>query len=369
VGLQLQPAWIPLHPDLQQVQHPAELDRNLLEHLSGRSGVTRPGGFAGTVVPAAMQLEVAAGAAFIEGRENNTQGFYFAWSNASETLSWPASGGSQRVDSLILRVADPQYGTISGNSRVYWDAVAGSGGSARPDSDFNSGGSQYVPGAWLRVFDVTVGAGVTQLTQGNVVFKAGYANAMGYVPYNTALAPTGLYPGEDRWNLDRGYRETWDGSLWRVPATRVLKGKQITNSTMTTLTSGVTTRIAINNMTVTTVPLVQDRWYKVWTNGSGALNTVTDAAVVVLKTGVTTTDGVDLASRVIDPIQSVTNAKVSWRLERLFKATSTTNFDFIVIAHRLSATSSGMTIGHSGASDPSHLVVEEYCDNAVITVV
>jgi len=369
VGLQLQPAWIPLHPDLSQVQHPAELDRNLLEHFTGRAGVTRPGGFAGTVVPAAMQLTVAAGGAFIEGRENNTQGFYFAWSNASETLSWPASGGSQRVDSLILRVADPQYGTISGNSRVYWDAVAGSGGSARPDSDFNSGGSQYVPGAWLRVFDVTVGAGVTQLTQGNVVFKAGYANTTGYVPYNTALAPTGLYAGERRWNLDRSYSEEWDGSLWRVPATRVLKGKQITNSTMTALTSGVTTRQIVNNMTLTSVPLVQDRWYRVWANGSGAINSLSDAAVVILKTGTTISDGTDLKLAVVDPNQGQVNSRVSWALERLYKATATGNVDFLVVAHRQTTSTVGMNIGHSGATDPSHLVVEEYCDNAAITVV
>jgi hypothetical protein len=368
VGLQLQPAWIPLHPDLSQVQHPAELDRNLLEHITGRSGVTRPGGFAGTVVPAAMQLTLAAGAAFVEGRENNTQGFYFAWSNASETISWPAAGGSQRVDSLILRIADPQYGTISGNSRAYWDAVAGSGGSARPDSDFNSGGSQYVPGAWLRVFDVTVPASATQLTQGNVVFKAGYTNTMGYLPYNTALAPTGLYLGERRFNLDTLRDEVWDGTIWRIMADRVIKGKLLTNSNTTTLTSGSTTRQIVTGNTLTGVPLILDRWYRVEATLGGAIAAIDDAAVITLKTGITISDGVDLKTFVADPIQATTNSRIPCYLSRFFKATSTGNFDFLVTANRQDASTSTMVFGNFGSTDPSHLVVTEVADSSVITV-
>jgi hypothetical protein len=173
-----------------------------------------------------MQLTVGGGSAVLPGRETGTtQGMYWAWSDASEVIAWPAAGGSNRMDSLILRVADPQYGTITGNGRAYWDPVAGSGASARPDSDFLSGGAKYQPGAWLRVYDILVPAGATQLTQGNVAFKAGYATTLGFTPSFSTAIPGGLVPGEERIDQDTfaplsggaGHSPSaymWDGSAW-----------------------------------------------------------------------------------------------------------------------------------------------------------
>lgn len=233
MGLQAVPMWIPLDTDgITQIQHPAEVLRALTRAISTFPGVgtgpssasaTNAGGdFAATVVPAAMQLTIAKGHAFIPGREGSSSlqqmGSYFAYSDASETISWPANAsGSSRMDSLILRVADPQYGSIGGNPLgAWWQAVAGSSGSARPDSDFLSGGSQYIPGAWLRMYDVLVPNGATQLTQSNVAFKGGYSNVHGFWPYFSSGPPSvsPLSYGQRGFEIDTGTHTWWNGSTW-----------------------------------------------------------------------------------------------------------------------------------------------------------
>lgn len=252
MALQTLPLWVPLAADgVTQILHPAELQRSILKSIATRSGVVHPpsgitavgtntgGDFAGTVVPAAMQLTVAAGAAFIVGRESTLQGAgaYYAYSEASEVVSWPASSGSNRMDSLILQVDDPQYGSIGGNPLgAWWRAVAGSSASARPDSDFTLGGSQYIPGAWLRVYDVLVGASVTQLTQANVAFKGGYSNLLGYTPmYSTAQPATGYF-GERGYIIDGGQWVTWNGVNWALTGVNTVTSAVSTGGTTTSTT-------------------------------------------------------------------------------------------------------------------------------------
>jgi hypothetical protein len=235
MGIQAVPLWVPLAADgITQVQHPAELLRALQRAISPFPGVVNApttasatnagGGFAATVVPAAMQLTVAAGSAFIPGREAASTlqqaGSYFVFSEASETITWPANAsGSTRMDSLILRVADPQYGSIGGSPLgAWWDAVPGSSGSARPDSDFLSGGAKYIPGAWLRMYDISVPNAATQLTQGNVAFKAGYSNIHGDWPYFSAGPPTvsPLPYGQIGFEVDTGTHTWWQGSAFNA---------------------------------------------------------------------------------------------------------------------------------------------------------
>lgn len=250
--LQAVPLWIPLAQDgITQVQHPGELLRALTRLVASRPGVGRPfgvvgaggnqGDFAATVVPAAMQLTVAAGSAAVPGRENTLQGsgHYLAFSEASETVSWPTnSSGSSRMDSLILRIADPQYGSIGGNPLgAWWDAVPGSSGSARPDSDFLSAGAKYIPGAWLRVYDILVPNAATQLLQGNVTFKAGYSNSLGFTPYFSTAVPTGLFLGEQGYVIDTGKTSWWNGVNWYSSG---IQGTPATTTSNSPTTSGTT---------------------------------------------------------------------------------------------------------------------------------
>jgi hypothetical protein len=252
MSLQTIPLWIPLQADgITQVQHPGELLRSLAKSMVPAShGVVRPGtavgagnlgDFAATVVPGVMQLTVAAGAAFIIGRENTLQssGNYYAFSEAPETISWPAnSSGSTRMDSLILRIADPQYGSIGGNPLgAWWDAVAGSSGSARADSDFNLGGPKYIPGGWIRLYDISVPNAATQLTQANVSFQAGYAGSLGYKPmFSTNTFGSG-YIGQTGVETDTGKLVVWNGSAWvsLLPVSSGVNGQATTSGTDSTV--------------------------------------------------------------------------------------------------------------------------------------
>lgn len=141
--------------------HPAELFRNLIKTMyGGRAGTLQPSHFSLTPVVGALQLTISSGGIVIPGTETAAaQGSYFAWSESDQTLAWPGPSASDRIDSLILRIADDQYGTIPGANGASWAVVQGVPGAspvARADSEFGVGGAFYVPGAWLRYANVRV---------------------------------------------------------------------------------------------------------------------------------------------------------------------------------------------------------------------
>lgn len=199
MGLQTAPGYIANNNDASpgpqtQFQHPVELFRNFNEALFFQSGYLRYGDFAITTPGSGLTVNAAPGAAFVNGVESNTQGGYFAWSNASESLSIAAPSASTRYDSIILRVADPQYGTVTGNSRAYWDVVQGAAGAGAPraDSYFNTGGAAYVPGAWFRVADIQVDPGVTSIAANKITQNQKYVAPPGGVNFCLSTGrPTG----------------------------------------------------------------------------------------------------------------------------------------------------------------------------------
>lgn len=149
-------------------QHPAELMRNIVQGLAGGAGkgTVVDNSFAFTPSGSVMQLTVGAGWAVIDGLENTSQGSYYAWSNASEVLAWPAHSSQGRWDALILRVIDKQYGTDPGSEGALWEIVQGTpaGSPAKiADAEFLSGGDFYRPGAWYRVADVLVPSTATNM--------------------------------------------------------------------------------------------------------------------------------------------------------------------------------------------------------------
>jgi hypothetical protein len=124
-------------------------------------------------------MTIGPGNGIIVGTASTTQGGYFFWSDANDTVTFPSASASPRYDTLLVRVLDPQYGTISGLPRIEWKIFSGTpAGSptALPDSSFNVGGANYQPGAWLRMADVYIPVGATTLQAAGVVVtqKFGY---------------------------------------------------------------------------------------------------------------------------------------------------------------------------------------------------
>lgn len=219
MGLQSIPAYA------RVLSHPEITDRNVSAAIFGeRSGGVRPGDFAITPTGVTRQFTVAAGQAYIQGRENAQQGGYVAWSDVSENLLLSAPAASPRIDTLLLRIYDEQYGTLpSGTSRAQWDivnGVAAASPNVRPDSDFLSGGSQYVPGAWWRVADFRSNPGDTTIPLGQIYPTLTHARVGGTTYGNLALSTTGFggrptdaTAGDRFYDLAGRLWYTWNTSL------------------------------------------------------------------------------------------------------------------------------------------------------------
>jgi hypothetical protein len=216
MGLQTVPAYI----GKTGYTHPVETDRNILRSVSGaRTGLVRFGDFAITPTGVSGQLSIARGAAYLLGVESNLQGSYHVWSDAAVTASFAAASGNPRIDSLILRVSDDQYGTIPGSPQAYLEVVQGiAAGSpvARADSYFNSGGGAYVPGAWFRLADVRRNIGDTTIPSGQITHNKRYSRyTIGdmLIPDGSSF-PTDPVTRDEVVRVDTGMRYYYDGTVW-----------------------------------------------------------------------------------------------------------------------------------------------------------
>lgn len=213
MGLQTKPAYI----GTAGFTNPVENDRNLIEHTFGRSGVLRYGNFDLAAVAGVMQGQIQGGSAVILGSAS-TQGAYWGYSDAQENLAWPAANGSNpRWDTLIMRVIDTQYGASGAGDQLRWEILQGTP-AASPvvltDTQINTNFPQ--PGAWMRMWDVRVPAGVTNLTTATFTRRFPYTNTNGVLLYNSAVEsrPAGLYRGETLMDVSTGLRYWWNGTLW-----------------------------------------------------------------------------------------------------------------------------------------------------------
>lgn len=213
MGLQTKPAYI----GTAGFQNPVENDRNLLEYVFHRQGVIRKESFVAASVAGAMQLNVSAGAGVLLGSAS-TQGGYFGYSDAAENIPWPASNGSNpRIDSLLMRVIDTQYGADAAGDLLRWEVVSGTAAAspvALTDAQINS--SFPHPGSWMRMYDVRVPAAVTNLTTATITRKFPYVNSMGVLLYASAVEsrPAGLFYGERLVDITTGLEYWWDGAVW-----------------------------------------------------------------------------------------------------------------------------------------------------------
>jgi len=204
------------------ILHPANLYRNMAGALAGkRTGAIRYNDFAITPSGSAMTISVAAGDAVIMGTEAvTTQGGYYVWNNAAETIALPASAGSPRYDSLIMRVIDTDYGADPAGSKATWEVVSGTpAGSPSPvaDSAFAPAGAFYHPGAWWRVADILVPASVTNLSTATVVHKRKYARVGRHTMALAADLPADAQLGDTVTVIDgtdAGIIMHYTGSAW-----------------------------------------------------------------------------------------------------------------------------------------------------------
>lgn len=217
MGLQAVPAYIAQ----TGFNHPATLDRNILEGLFQRSGGIRFGDFALSVGTGVRGVAIAPGRYFILGLENAQQGGYFAWSDGIDNVNLAAAVGNPRIDTILLRVYDDQYGVITGVPRAQIDVVQGVAAGApvaRVDADFTVGGGFYVPGGWARLGDVRVNVADTgALPAGQITTRNRYVRVPGgRVPCLSTDRPSDPVVGDEIWETDTTISRMWDGSAWTM---------------------------------------------------------------------------------------------------------------------------------------------------------
>jgi hypothetical protein len=208
------------------LQHPANLYRNLVGALGGkRTGAFRYNDFALTPSGSNMSLVVGPGDAVLMGTENSTtQGGYYVWNNANETIAWPASTSQPRIDSLICRVIDTDYGADPAGSKAMWEVVSGTPAaspSAVPDSAFAPAGAYYHPGAWWRVANFQVPASASNLAAATLTHFRRYARVGRHTMGLSTAFPGDSQNGDQFTVLDgslAGALYLYQNGAWRLSA-------------------------------------------------------------------------------------------------------------------------------------------------------
>lgn len=212
--LKTQPAYIGQTGYL----HPVELDRNMTEGLAqNRSGPMRYGGFQASTGVGTRAVAVSPGQCILVGVENAQQGAYMAWSDSADTFLLAAGVTNPRIDTIVLRVIDDQYGTISGSPRAEFEVVQGvaaASPTARVDADFNVGGSFYKPGAWFRIADCRVNVGDTTIPTGQITINHTYPRVGGTSLCLSTNRPSDPVIGDRIYEINTGFWRRWDGTAW-----------------------------------------------------------------------------------------------------------------------------------------------------------
>jgi hypothetical protein len=225
MGLQTIPAYV------GGLSHPVELDRRILRAQYRKTGMTYVGAFNMTTVPGSMALNVGAGTAYLNGIETAQQGGYFVWSDAAENIPWPAASGQPRIDLLVLRVVDLQYGSDPGTSRAMWEVIQGTPAASptAPNvSVLNFGNPNYRPGAVYVRATVRVDAGDTDLVGNTITALNEYSASSQYdwtVPAYSNLAQLPPAVGDRAYvtGTDRRYEYLASGVWYPVGERTTLK--------------------------------------------------------------------------------------------------------------------------------------------------
>lgn len=166
-----------------------------------------------------MAVIVKSGTAFLPGTEGGKQGVYVCHNDADVTLSISASPGpgTSRIDIVQAKVRDSAYS--GGNNDWVLEVKTGTAAASpvAPNNDAN--------GITLAI--VNVGASVSSINNGNIVWFAAYQSALGgYVEANNDFykPPSGtIRPGQRVHTLHNEVSSIWnqtDGQWDAVPTVR-----------------------------------------------------------------------------------------------------------------------------------------------------
>lgn len=207
-------------------QNSVNSDRKLAEYLSmgssGISGVT-PGSFAVGTVAGQHQVTVggAGSRAFLAGKNTPaSQGAYHAWADAAEPVNMPTPQSNPFIATVILRVTDPQYGTVTGLVGARIDVVSGTPASSpQPISDAAIDAISGAPGGWTRLADVRINTTDTgAIPVGQITDTRTFLPDRAGDPLQclSTQRPVGVR-GRTIFEIDTGRILIYDGTNWVYP--------------------------------------------------------------------------------------------------------------------------------------------------------
>lgn len=281
MGIQAAGGYFALNSDgVTPFQHPVELDRNLARAMFRQSGCLRGGDW--TVAPTGtnQQVSISTGSGFVNGQESAQQGGYVGWSDASENKTFGAPSGSPRIDTLLLRAYDPQYGTLpSGTCRMQWDIVAGTPAATpapQPDSAFISTGGQWVPGAWMKWAEVRINPGDTVIPSGQIYLPGSVVSGIGTtwsqrfargsgatILCTAASRPASPQVGDMIYETDTQRFYVWNGAAWFWPWGRGLVGGTRFNGTGNFTTGMTGAEALVTNFNTGSLTLEANRSFEI----------------------------------------------------------------------------------------------------------
>lgn len=230
--------------------HPEQDVRLGLSALFGRpspaGSVTRPSGvvpgYGGSLavtqaVSPAMSVLVAPGAVQLGGTASPTQGDYILVNDAPVTLTVQASHFSlDRVDIVIARVKDDDYGDPLANIGGYLEVVTGTPNAIRT--------VPAVPATAMKLYELDVIHNSAVVLTSNATDMRTWSVAVGgTLPCKSGSRPADPYPGMKIYETDTGYSLVWNGSLWRYVPFKPASS-HLTRATTQTIGSGALTPVS-----------------------------------------------------------------------------------------------------------------------------
>lgn len=214
---------VPLWEENAGAVHHAKQYRRLLESLLQRGarpassgtnggGIMHPSDFAVTQrgAGANMSVDVAAGQCIVDGHDTGTLlGSWYATNDATvNTVIAAADPSNGRYDLIGVQIRDTEYSGASNDSRIV--VVQGTPAASPAEPSLASYPNFYT------LARVTVGAGVTSITNANILDRRRMLSAIGgELICSSSNRPTTPYEGMAIYETDTDRHYCYDGSAWR----------------------------------------------------------------------------------------------------------------------------------------------------------
>lgn len=203
-----------------------ETDRSLVDELAGRvAGVIFTSGTTMATVPdlrvtpaaAGHGFDVASGKAVLREKTNpRVRGGYFYDNDAVYSDTLPAPQANPFIATVVLRVTDPQYGTVTGTVGPRIDVISGTPASSPVAvSDAFIDGVTGTPGGWLRLADIRINTADTGVVPSGQFTDTRKPGGFGVINCLSTNLPTLTKAGIQVFVMDGNYPMMWNGSAWR----------------------------------------------------------------------------------------------------------------------------------------------------------